>query len=228
MKIIATTKRCHAEAARGVANLGDVVVTTKEQFNALDLATLRPQAIYFPHWSWLIPDDITKNYRCIIFHMTPLPYGRGGSPLQNLILRGFTKTVISAVLADGGLDTGNILMQKPLSLKGTADQILKRASKVIAKMIRELDGSTDQGEPQQGEVVAFKRRKPSDSDLTVAAPPTAEDFYNFVRMLDGEGYPPAFIDIGPIRIELTHITPDGHGHFHAYERKENPGHRGPS
>ena len=29
--------------------------------------------------------------------MTDLPYGRGGSPLQNLIIRGFESTKISAI-----------------------------------------------------------------------------------------------------------------------------------
>ena len=31
--------------------------------------------------------EIHENYKCIIFHMTDLPFGRGGSPLQNLISR---------------------------------------------------------------------------------------------------------------------------------------------
>ena len=38
---------------------------------------------------------IVKNYTCICFHMTDLPYGRGGSPLQNLILDG-KNTMITA------------------------------------------------------------------------------------------------------------------------------------
>ncbi len=27
------------------------------------------------------------KFECVCFHMTDVPYGRGGSPLQNLIIR---------------------------------------------------------------------------------------------------------------------------------------------
>jgi len=37
---------------------------------------------------WIILKEIFENYEIILFHMTDLPYGRGGSPLQNLIVRG--------------------------------------------------------------------------------------------------------------------------------------------
>ena len=53
--------------------------------------------------------------------MTDLPFGRGGSPLENLILRGHTSTVISAIKCAPELDSGDIYLQKPLSLYGSAE-----------------------------------------------------------------------------------------------------------
>jgi len=44
--------------------------------------------------------------------MTDLPFGRGGSPLQNLIERGIKKTKISAIKVDGGIDTGDIFFKR--------------------------------------------------------------------------------------------------------------------
>ena len=44
-----------------------------------------------------IPTEIFTSFECIVFHMTDLPYGRGGSPLQNLIVRGHKKTKVSAL-----------------------------------------------------------------------------------------------------------------------------------
>ena len=79
--------------------------------------------IFFMHWSWRVPEDITNRFECICFHMTDLPYGRGGSPLQNLILNGHKKTKISAIRMTEEVDAGPIYVKKKLSLKGSAEDI---------------------------------------------------------------------------------------------------------
>ena len=62
------------------------------------LEKINPDWIFFPHWSWIIPKSIYEKYTCVIFHMTDVPYGRGGSPLQNLIIKGHKSTLLSAIL----------------------------------------------------------------------------------------------------------------------------------
>ena len=52
------------------------------------LERINPRCIFFPHWSHRIPKEVHDRFECIVFHMTDLPFGRGGSPLQNLIARG--------------------------------------------------------------------------------------------------------------------------------------------
>ncbi|MDC0865587.1 methionyl-tRNA formyltransferase, partial [bacterium] len=91
-----------------------------DQLNIVNLNKIKPHYIFFPHWSNIIKEDIYKNYNCIIFHMTDLPYGRGGSPLQNLIIRGHKDTMITAIRCMKGLDAGPIYIKKPLSLEGSA------------------------------------------------------------------------------------------------------------
>lgn len=56
------------------------------------VSDLAPRYLFFVHWSWKVPPEIVNNYECICFHMTDVPYGRGGSPLQNLIVRGHRQT----------------------------------------------------------------------------------------------------------------------------------------
>ena len=68
------------------------LLTRKEDLNPRHLARLKPQFIFFPHWSFMIPPEVFQHYECVIFHMTDVPYGRGGSPLQNLISRGIYRT----------------------------------------------------------------------------------------------------------------------------------------
>ena len=50
------------------------------------LDAIAPRYVFFPHWSWRVPAEILSRYECVCFHMADVPYGRGGSPLQNLIV----------------------------------------------------------------------------------------------------------------------------------------------
>jgi methionyl-tRNA formyltransferase len=119
--------------------------------------------LFFPYYSWKIPKETHERYECIAFHMTDLPFGRGGSPLQNLILRGFTETVITAFRVTDEWDAGPIYLKRPLSLDGTAQEIFDRASKIIYNdMIPFILMNDIIPTPQEGEVVLFHRIKRSE------------------------------------------------------------------
>ena len=72
-----------------------ILVDNKDEFTLEKLQNFQPEFIFIPHWSYIIPEKIWVTFPCVVFHMTDLPYGRGGSPLQNLILSGKTDTKIS-------------------------------------------------------------------------------------------------------------------------------------
>ena len=71
--------------------------------------------VFFLHWNWLVPECIWKNHECVCFHMTDVPYGRGGSPLQNLIVRGHTETKLTALRMVAEMDAGPVYAKRPLS-----------------------------------------------------------------------------------------------------------------
>jgi methionyl-tRNA formyltransferase len=165
------------------------------------LAQIRPDFVFFPHWSWLIPEDVHSHFNCVIFHMTDVPYGRGGSPLQNLIIRGHRTTKLTALKCVSGLDAGPVYLKYPLSLEGTAEEILRRASALIEEMIVEIVENRPIPVPQQGEVVEFKRRRPADGNM--ASLEKLEQVFDFIRMLDADGYPPAFLKTVHLRLEFN-------------------------
>lgn len=173
-----------------------------EELDAAMLEELKPDWVFFPHWSWIIPPAIHTRFRCVIFHMTDLPYGRGGSPLQNLIVRGHKVTKLSALRCVEGLDAGPVYRKRDLSLDGRAEDILQRSGKLIGEMI--VDIATNDPEPhaQTGEPVAFTRRKPHQSNLELAQSDSIEQIYDHIRMLDGEGYPPAFLETERLVVEF--------------------------
>ena len=165
------------------------------------LEALDPELVVLPHWSWLVPASVHERFECVIFHMTDLPYGRGGSPLQNLIVRGHTETMISALRCEAGLDTGPVYFKRRLSLDGTAEEILQRASDVIAGMIVDIVRDRPVPVPQAGDLVTFTRRRARDGDL--APLQDLQAVHDYIRMLDAEGYPPAFVDTEHLHIEFA-------------------------
>ena len=164
------------------------------------LEKLNPEYIFFPHWSWIIPKEIHTKFTCIIFHMTNLPYGRGGSPLQNLIVRGHKETTLTALKCTSELDAGPIYLKRPLSLSGTAEEILERASDLIADMIVEIVQVQPTLVSQQGEVVEFRRRQSKDGNISELD--SLGQVYDYIRMLDADGYPHAFIETSHFHIEF--------------------------
>ena len=114
--IILSEKKWHEELTINLKNTfyDDkwILIKSKEDFNYENLKKLKPIKIFIPHWSYIIPSNIYENFECVVFHMTDLPYGRGGSPLQNLIIRDIKKTKISALRVEKGLDTGKIYLKK--------------------------------------------------------------------------------------------------------------------
>ena len=136
--------------------------------------------------------------------MTDLPYGRGGSPLQNLIVRGHKDTKISAIQVTPRLDDGPVYMKEALSLEGSAQEIFERCSEIIfTKMIPDFLKQELIPVPQEGEPVVFKRRKPEEGRITEDMP--LDKIYDYIRMLDAEGYPRAYMDFGPYRLEFEQV-----------------------
>ena len=149
--------------------------------------------------------------------MTDLPYGRGGSPLQNLILTGHTESKLTALRMIQEMDAGPIYSKRPLSLNGSAEEIYVRASKLSVELIRWIIEDNPQPIPQEGEVIIFKRRKPEQSNLPVNG--GLMTAYDFIRMLDADGYPNAFVEHGDYRINFKNARFDNEHVFAEVEIK---------
>jgi methionyl-tRNA formyltransferase len=208
--IVASNKKWQKSIATNIGSrIGENVafIDGSGQLTSENLNSLKAEIIFFPHWSTIIPPEIYDNYECIVFHMTDLPFGRGGSPLQNLIVRGISDTKITAFRCVKELDAGPVYLKAPLSLEGTAQEIYVRATKVIEDMIVAI--IQDQPKPQEqcGEVVVFQRRKKEDGNIADLA--SVEKVHDYIRMLDAEGYPRAFIETDYFRFEFSNSSISG-------------------
>lgn len=171
----------------------------KVTFSELD--SLNPRYIFFLHWSSLVPEAFLERFECVCFHMTDVPFGRGGSPLQNLIARGYHSTKLTAFRMTKELDAGPVYQKRDLSLEGNAEEIYIRATYLSSEMIRDIISTKSEPVLQKGEVVVFKRRTPDQSEMQVFE--NLQKQYDHIRMLDAEGYPHAFFIRNGFRYEFS-------------------------
>lgn len=183
------------------------LITNKDDLTYENVKSIMPKYIFFPHWSWKIPREIYENFECVVFHMTDLPFGRGGSPLQNLIQRKIYNTKITAIRVEEKIDSGKIYAKRDLYIGiGSAEEIFIEASKIIFfDMIPYILENHPVPYDQEGQVVTFKRRTPEQSDLKQADIKCLDDLYDFIRMLDAEGYPKAFIRLGNLKLIFSEV-----------------------
>lgn len=199
--IIASSKPWHRqrlEALLQPADCWDWVASPDELRDAVE--RVQPRYVFFLHWHWLVPESIWSRRECVCFHMTDVPYGRGGSPLQNLIVAGKAETMLTALRMVEDVDAGPVYAKRPMSLKGRAEDVYIRAGKLSFEIMQWIVETKPEPVPQSGEIVAFQRRKPEQSELPASGSLMA--IYDHIRMLDAPTYPLAFIDHGDFRIEF--------------------------
>ena len=205
--IIISNKEWHEKYVAEVASRTGfevVYIDDREKVSKAYLGQYNPRYIFFPHWSYIIPAEVYDSFECVIFHMTDLPFGRGGSPLQNLIERGIYETKLSALRCSKELDGGDIYLKRLLSLWGSAEEIYLRAAELTKEMMIEIAKGNAVPIPQEGEPVCFKRRTPEQGDISKCD--NLESVFDYIRMLDADGYPHAFLDTEHLHFEFERAS----------------------
>lgn len=170
------------------------------------LDELQPRYVFFPHWSWIVPQAIVEKFECVCLHMTDLPYGRGGSPLQNLIEKGHQKTKLTALRMTTEVDAGPVYRKIDLSLQGSARSIFEDMARKSYELIRFIVHEEPEPKAQSGEVTHFVRRTPEQSEFKGEITPAK--LYDLIRMLDADTYPLAYSIVGDYRLEFKDASLD--------------------
>jgi methionyl-tRNA formyltransferase len=86
---------------------------------------------------------------CINVHFSLLPFYRGAAPVNWAIARGETRTGVTTMQMDEGLDTGSILLQSETGIgeAETAPELMRRLSQTGAELLSETLRRLDQLEP---------------------------------------------------------------------------------
>jgi len=160
--------------------------------------------IFFPFWSWIIPESIVDNHTCIGFHSAPLPMGRGGSPIQNMIRLDNKSTELCMFKITSDLDGGSVLAREAIDITGTLEDILERLKMAILDMIDVYNSGT----------ISKKSSRPSgvyktaDKFIRIVNNVIPEcdnlsSIYDEIRMRDARNHPKACKFHGKFVIEFT-------------------------
>jgi len=184
-------------------NIELVSATEVSEIQKLIESGVKFDYIFFPHYSKLIPSNFLELQNCIGFHTGDLPKDRGGSPIQNKILRGEYSTWVSAFKIVEEIDAGDILCKESISLEnGSIKEILKDTSKIISRLILNIVTNNPIPIPQLGTYSIHSRVNHQESELNIEDLDVRQ-IYDRIRMVDGLDYPPAYIKFGRYRILLS-------------------------
>ncbi len=171
----------------------------------------KPDAIFFIGWSSIIRDILYKNFLCLCLHPSKLPEFRGGSPIQNQIIRNKLKSGLTLFKMNKFIDGGPISLQCELSLKGNISIIFKRIEKkgiyLIKNFLYKLKNNKTSFKKQNlFNKKIYKRRLQYDSFFSISNVRVKSFNYlnNFINMLT-DPYPNAYTILGNKKIFIQKI-----------------------
>jgi methionyl-tRNA formyltransferase len=98
------------------------------------LKQLNPDLIIVAAYGKILPKEILElpKLKALNVHASLLPKLRGPSPIQNSLFQGDSKTGITIMVMDKGVDTGDILSQKNIKINSDDDYITLTSKLAVA------------------------------------------------------------------------------------------------
>jgi methionyl-tRNA formyltransferase len=136
---------------------------------AASLAGLGPDLMVVVAYGLILPQPVLDAPRlgCLNIHASLLPRWRGAAPIQRAILAGDTRTGITIMQMDAGLDTGPMLLERELAIgpHETGGELHDRLASVGAEAVVAAIDAWTAGQiapvpqPAEGATYAAKLRK---------------------------------------------------------------------
>ena len=162
----------------------------------------------------LIPENIinTPKFGALNAHTSLLPKYRGASPIQSAIINGETKTGITIIKMDKGLDTGPILLQKEVKIgqNDTYQTLDEKMSHIGLSALLEVIPLYISGQIKavpQDDSKATTCKQLTREDGKVDWTKTASEIYNLYRGL--HPWPGIWTMLNNKRLKLILIKPSG-------------------
>lgn len=120
------------------------------------IRALAPDVIVVVAYGCILPPSILNMPRlgCINLHVSLLPKYRGSAPVQWAVLNGDTETGVSIMQMDEGVDTGDVLLCRPVEIgaEETSGELFAHVTTVgaaaLCKVLPQLEAGTIVPQPQ--------------------------------------------------------------------------------
>ena len=178
-----------------------------------ELEALAPDLIVVVAYGQILPKRVLEipAHGCINVHASLLPKYRGAAPINKAIIDGETETGITTMYMDVGLDTGDMLVKKALSIgpEETAgelhDRLASLGRETMEETLRQLCAGTLQREVQDDEQSTYASlMKKEDGRIDWSR--SAQEIHNHVRGLDP--WPGAYTTINGELLKLAETRPE--------------------
>ncbi len=150
-----------------------------------------PDGIVVAAYGQILPEEILQLpvYGCINVHASLLPKYRGAAPIQRAILAGERETGITTMYMDKGLDTGDIALQKAISIQEdeTSGELFVRLASLGADLLLETLDLIEAGQAprkKQDEENSSYAARLTKEEAKIDFNQSAQEVHNFIRGLN--------------------------------------------
>lgn len=127
------------------------------------LRTMTPDVIVVAAFGQILPKALLEipSKGCINVHASLLPKYRGAAPIQYSIIDGEKETGITIMYMDAGIDTGDIILQKSLTIDSTEtggslfDKMAALGSELIVEALSRIEAGNSERIPQDNEKATY-------------------------------------------------------------------------
>ena len=112
----------------------------RDEETVKELLKIQTDYIVVAAYGQILPLEVLQHAPCINLHASILPQYRGASPIQQTLLNGDSKTGVTAMLMDVGLDTGDIIKIQEIEVSETemVESLFDRLTDVAADLTIEV------------------------------------------------------------------------------------------
>jgi len=176
-----------------------------------NLRSLNPSVIVVAAYGQILPSEIIHlpAFGCVNIHASLLPKYRGAAPINWAIINGETRTGITTMLMDEGMDTGPILFQEEVEItpEDTAGSLSSNLSQIgadlIIRTLKELENGMINPVPQSDKASYAPLLKKTDGLINWSR--SAVEISNFIRGMNP--WPGAYGFLEGERIKILKVVP---------------------
>jgi len=186
----------------------------REPESIAEIRAMGPEVIVVAAYGQILPREllVLPKYGCVNIHASLLPAYRGAAPINWAIINGETRTGITIMQMDEGMDTGAVLTQEsiPIGPRDTTGTLTGKLSQIGSRLIVDTLSRIESGGltavPQDNSKASMAPLLKKDAGL-IDWTMSAREIHNRVRGLSPWPGAFSFLDGAMVKVLETEVVP---------------------